>query len=71
MPALLIRNQQVASSILAAGSINYRGLGVKKAPNPLFCIQRAFVAYLEHGSGTAFRAYLEFVRVFYPRGVEI
>ena len=67
----LIRNQQVASSILAAGSINYRGLGAKKALKPLFCVQRAFLAYLEHDSGIAFRAYLEHVRVFSPYGVEI
>lgn len=67
----LIRNQQVASSILAAGSIHYRGLSVKKTLRPLFCIQRAFLAYLEHGSGIAFRAYFEHDRVISPRGVEI
>ena len=67
----LIRIQQVASSILAAGSINYMGLGVKKVPKPLFCVQRAFLAYLEHRSGIAFRAYFEHIRVFTPHGVEI
>ena len=67
----LVRNQQVASSILAAGSINYRGLGAKKALKLLFCVQRAFLAYLEHDSGIAFRAYFEHHRVSTPCGVEI
>lgn len=67
----LIRNQQVRGSTPRAGSIHYSGLGVKMTLRPLFCVKRAFLAYLEHGSGIAFRAYFEHVRVFSPRGVEI
>ena len=41
------------------------------ALRPLFCVQRPFLAYLEHGGGTAFLAYFEQDGLFYPRGVEI
>ena len=45
-----IRNRQVASSILAGGSIYNRGLHAKMACKPLFHVKRAFLAYFELGS---------------------
>ena len=50
----LIRNQRIAGSISAGGSIYFSGLSVKIALKPLFCVQRAFLAYLEPGSESLF-----------------
>ena len=48
-----IRNRQVASSILAGGSINNSGLHAKTACKPLFLVfyaKKSFLAYFELGS---------------------